>query len=388
MAEVKPFIGLIYNRDIVDRLEDVISPPYDIISPELQENLYGKHPYNIVRLELPLGDGEEKYIEADKTLRLWLESKVLVSIKSPSYYFYEEIYTFGKEERVLRGFFGVVEVEPFEKRVILPHEFTFPKPKEDRFKLLKHIKSNVSPILGIYYDEVGISRGLWEYVKLKEPLFFSDRFKIWIVDDRLEDISNFFKDRIILIADGHHRYETALKYKELMESMYGKPGPYSYVMMFLVDAYSGGLSLLPTHRLIKGASKDFENMLNDSFFLEKTDFIEITQDEHLIYYYKKREAFKFRTEELNVVSLHKFLSNFNDLFITYSHSLDEVKVLVDSGTYELAFIVNPPSMDTLRNIVEKGDRLPQKTTYFYPKIGAGLVIYNHNLNEREMSQDV
>ncbi|MCX7796514.1 MAG: DUF1015 domain-containing protein [bacterium] len=387
MAEVKPFVGLIYNKDIVDKLEDVISPPYDIISPELQRNLYNRHLYNIVRLELPLGNGEEKYLEAGKTLRLWLENKILVPSKKPSYYFYEEIYTLDKEERILRGFFGIVKVEPFEKRVILPHEFTFPKPKEDRFNLLKYIKSNVSPILGMYFDEVGISKELWEHVKLEEPLFSSDRFKIWVVDDVLEDISNFFRDRTILIADGHHRYETALKYRELMELEYGKFGPYSYVMMFLVDAYSGGLSLLPTHRIIKGVSKDFEDMLKNSFLLEKTDLIEITQDEHLVYYYKKGEAFKFRTKELNVASLHEFLSKFDNLSITYSHSIEEVKSLVDRGTYESAFIVNPPSMDTLRCIVEKGDRLPQKTTYFYPKIGAGLVIYNHNLNEREMSWD-
>ncbi|MBC7319474.1 DUF1015 domain-containing protein [bacterium] len=384
MAEVKPFIGLTYNRDMIDRLEDVISPPYDIISPELQRNLYSKHPYNIVRLELPLGEDEKKYIDADKTLRLWIENKILVPSKKPSYYFYEEKYTLEGKERVLEGFFGIVKVESFEKRVILPHEFTFPKPKEDRFNLLRYTRSNVSPILGIYFDEAGIGREIWEYVKLKEPLFSSDRFKIWAVDDRLEDITNFFRDRIVLIADGHHRYETALRYRELMEVKFGKPGPYSYVMMFLVDAYSGGLSLLPTHRVLKGVSKDFENMLKASFSLEKTDLIEITQDEHLVYYYKRGELFKFRTEKLNVISLHEFLDSFDDFSITYSHSLEEAISLVDGGNYDLAFIVNPPSMDTLRNIVERGDRLPQKTTYFYPKIGAGLVIYNHNLNNGEM----
>lgn len=388
MAEVKPFIGLTYNRDIVGRLEDVISPPYDIISPELQRSLYVKHPYNVVRLELPLGDDEERYLEADKTLRLWLKDKVLVPSKGPSYYFYKEVYAVGKEERVLKGFFGIVKVEPFEKRVILPHEFTFPKPKEDRFNLLKYTKSNVSPILGIYFDNSGISKEWWGRIKLEKPLFFSDRFKLWIVDDMLEDISNFFRDRIVLIADGHHRYETALEYKELMELEYGKSGPYSFVMMFLIDAYSGGLSLLPTHRVIKGVSKNFEDMLKSFFSLEKADSIKITQDECLAYYYRKGETFKFRTEELNVISLHKFLNNFDNLSIAYSHNLEEVKSLVDGGVYELAFIINPPSMDTLRNIVEKGDRLPQKTTYFYPKIGAGLVIYNHNLNNGEMMQDV
>lgn len=384
MAEVKPFVGLTYSRDVIDRLDDVISPPYDVISPELQKSLYDRHPYNIVRLELPLGNDEERYIDADKTLRLWIENRILVPSEKPSYYFYEEKYILDGEEKILRGFFGIVKVEPFEKKVILPHEFTFPKPKEDRFNLLRYTRSNVSPILGIYFDEVGISKEIWKYVGLEGPLFSSDRFSIWAVDDRLKDITNFFKDRIVLIADGHHRYETALKYRELMEVKFGKPGPYSYVMMFLVDAYSGGLSLLPTHRVLKGVSEDFESKLKDSFSLERIDSIIVTGDEYLIYYYKRGEIFRFRTQELNVIALHKFLDSFDDLSISYSHSLEEVKALVDSGSYEVAFIVNPPSMDTLRSIVEKGDRLPQKTTYFYPKIGAGLVIYNHNLNNGEM----
>jgi len=388
MADVRPFIGLTYNRDVINSIERVLSPPYDIISPELQMDLYRRHPYNIVRLELPLGDNDEKYINASETLRLWIRNNILVPSKDASFYFYKEKYKIEDRERILRGFFGVVRIEPFEKRVILPHEFTFSKPKVDRFNLLKYTQSNISPILGMYFDDTEFSRDIWDYVESQRPLFSSERFVLWAVDDRNIDITNFFVGKVILIADGHHRYETALEYKNLMESELGKPGAYSFVMMFLVDAYSGGLSLLPTHRVVKGISKDFERALRDTFDIEGDSLVEMSQDEYLVYIYRDGEFARFRTEELNVISIHRFLSNFKDISISYTHSLEEAKSLVDNGAYDLAFIVNPPSMDTLKMIVENGERLPQKSTYFYPKIGAGLVIYNHNINDREMRQNV
>ncbi|MGC8971521.1 MAG: DUF1015 family protein [bacterium] len=384
MAEVRPFVGLIYNKNIVENLEDVVSPPYDIISPSLQMELYNRHPYNIIRLELPFGNGRERYINASKTLELWIENKVLTNTEKTSFYFYREKYNIEGKERILRGLFGIVKIEPFEKRIILPHEFTFPKPKEDRFNLLRYTKSNISPILGIYFDETGFGREIWEYIELQKPLFSSDRFTLWVIDNWLENITNLFKDKIILIADGHHRYETALEYKNLMELELGKPGPYSFVMMFLVDAYSGGLTLLPTHRVIKGVSNDFEGELLSTFSLERTNLIEANQDEHLVYVYKRGEIFKFRTEELNVISIHRLLDKFTNISIFYTHSLEEAKSLVDTNAYDLAFFVSSLSMNTLKVIVERGERLPQKSTYFYPKIGAGLVIYNHNLNNGEM----
>lgn len=388
MAEVRPFIGLTYNTNIVKNLEDVVSPPYDIVSPSLQMELYNRHPYNVIRLELPLGDDEEKYINATKTLRFWIENKVLTNTERASFYFYKEKYSIEGDEKILRGIFSIVKIEPFEKRIILPHEFTFPKPKEDRFNLLRYTKSNISPILGIYFDEAEDSRKIWECVESLKPLFSSDRFALWAVDEGLEDITNLFMDKIILIADGHHRYETALEYKKMMELELGKSGPYSFVMMFLVDAYGGGLSLLPTHRVIKGVSKDFEEELSNTFSLEKTNLVKMDQDEHMVYVYRNREVFKFKTEELNVVSIHKFLGRFADLSIFYTHNLEEARSLVDTNSYDLAFLVSPPSMNTLKEIVEREERLPQKSTYFYPKIGAGLVIYNHNLNDREMRWDV
>lgn len=380
MAEVKPFIGLTYNREIIDNLKDVISPPFDAITSDLQRTLYERHPYNIVRLELPLGEGEVKYIDACKTLEYWIENNILTLSKTPRFYFYKERYTLNGEENILRGLFGAVRIESFDRKVILPHELTFPKPKEDRFNLLRATRSNISPILGVYFDDTSLTDKIWEDVESQNPLFQYDNFSLWDVEDSLDNVESLFRDKIILIADGHHRYETALEYKLEMESRFKKPGPYSFVMFFLVEANSGGLKLLPTHRVIKGVPKDFDDLISKSFDLEDVDELNLNNDEHVCYLYRDGRFSMFRTELLNVISLHKFLESFGELTVYYTHNIKEAMSFVDEGKYDLAFIVNPPSMETVRRTVERGDRLPHKTTYFYPKIGAGLVLYNHNLN--------
>jgi uncharacterized protein (DUF1015 family) len=165
-----------------------------------------------------------------------------------------------------------------------------------------------------------------------------------------------------------------------MESRLKKTGPYSFVMFFLVEANTGGLSLLPTHRVIRGIPEQFDESILRSFHLEEVERPDLNRDENICYLYRYGKFSMFRTESLNVVSLHEFLETFSELTIHYTHNMEEALSLVDSGGYDLAFIVTPPSMDTVRKVVEKGDRLPHKSTYFYPKIGAGLVLYNHNLN--------
>lgn len=380
MAEVNPFVGLTYNREIVSNLEDVISPPFDIISPELQRVLYERHPYNIVRLELPAGDREEKYINARETLKSWVKDNILIPAKAPRFYFYRKRYTLDGKEKILRGLFGAVRLESFDKKIILPHELTFSKPKEDRLKLLRFTESNISPILGIYFDDTTLSSEIWKDVESNKPLFEGRDISLWEIEEDLDKVASLFENKVILIADGHHRYETALEYKLEMESSLRRTGPYSFVMFFLVEANTGGLSLLPTHRVIKGVPDNFEKLILESFRLEETSSLELNRDENICYLYRDRKFFMFKTESLNVISLHKFLKHFNELTIHYTHNIKETLSFVDSRGYDLAFIVTPPSMDTVKRIVERGDRLPHKSTYFYPKIEAGLVLYNHNLN--------
>jgi len=379
VAEVKPFRGLIYNPKVIEDLADVVSPPFDTISEELREKLLSRHPYNIVRLELPSGEkGKDRYLEARDILRDWIEKGVLIPYERDALYFYEKAYEIDNMKKSLRGFFAIVRLEPFEKRIILPHEFTFSKPKEDRLNLLRATGSNISPVLGIYFNKSIMD--IWKAVESYSPIFSRDGFKLWGIDGDIGGlISRSLTEEVILIADGHHRYETALTYKEEMEAKYKKDGPYNYVMMFLVEAETGGLSLLPTHRVVKNIPKDFQRQLEKMFYLEKESQINLDNDEHIAYLYRKGEVYRFSTEGLNVISLHRFLDSFRDLVFYYTNSEKEAMNLVDRGDYDAAFLLNPPSMRSIKSIVESGMRLPHKTTYFYPKVGAGFVLYKHNL---------
>jgi uncharacterized protein (DUF1015 family) len=382
MAEVRPFRGLIYNPKIIKNLLDVVSPPFDAVSKDLQKELYERHPYNIVRLESPIEiQGRDKYLEARDTLSKWIDKGVFIPYERDALYFYEKTYEISNTIKTLRGFFAIVKLEPLENRIILPHEFTFSKPKEDRLSLLRATESNISPVLGIYFDETA-HMNIWGKLEDYTPIFSGDSFKLWgIVGDIPDAVFRLLSNSIILIADGHHRYETALTYKKEMEVRYKKDGPYTYVMMFLVEAKQGGLSLLPTHRVIKDIPPDFEDRLNDMFYLETQKQLQLDDDEHTLYYYKNDRLYRFHTEELNVISLHKFLDSFRDLVFYYTNSEKEAMNLVDRGDYDVAFLLNPPSMNSIRDIVESGMRLPHKTTYFYPKVGAGFVLYKHNLKE-------
>ena len=380
MAEVRTFRGLIYNPKIIENLADVISPPFDTISKDLQQELYARHPYNIVRLELPIENpGENKYLEARDALNEWIDRRILIPYERDSLYFCEKTYEINGTRRILRGFFAIVKLEPFENRIILPHEFTLSKPKEDRLNLLRAIKANISPVLGIYFNKT-TTMEIWEKVEAYNPIFSTDDFRFWGIDEDIgETVSGLLSNKVILIADGHHRYETALTYTKEMEAEYKKDGLYSYVVMFLVEANMGGLSLLPTHRVIKNIPPGFESHLKDIFHLEKRNQITLEDDEHIGSYYRTGRFYKFVTDELSVISLHKFLDSFKDLVFYYTHSEKEAISLVDRGEYDTAFLLNPPSMNTIKNVVESGMRLPHKTTYFYPKIGAGFVLYKHNL---------
>ncbi|MGB9682145.1 MAG: DUF1015 family protein [bacterium] len=379
MAEVRPFRGLIYNPKVIENLEDVISPPFDTISRELYRELLSRHPYNIVRLEFPIG-GQDKYSEAKNILNDWIEKRILIFHEEEALYFYERTYEVYNVRRVLRGFFAIVRLEPFEKRIILPHEFTFSKPKEDRLNLLRATRSNISPVLGIYFNNDDNGIDIWKEVGAYKTIFDGDSFRFWALEgDIARSVMRSLADKVILIADGHHRYETALTYKEEMVKKYGRDGPYSYVMMFLVEANTGGLILLPTHRVIKNVPIDFQRRLEEVFSPEKDTQVHLGDNEHTVYYYRKGGLYRFTTEGLNVVSLHRFLDLFQNLTFYYTNSEKEAIALVDSGDYEMAFILTPVSMESIKSVVESGDRLPHKTTYFYPKVGAGFVIYKHNL---------
>lgn len=403
MATVKGFRGIRYNPEKIENFADVLAPPYDVINSKEQEELYNKNPYNVIRLILSKGEGDSKYEEAAQTFRSWIEDDTLTHDEEPSIYpYYQEFEENGKK-LTRKGFLAAVKIEDFSTKKILPHERTFPKHKRDRLKLNTACKANMSPVFSVYSDpEIAIEKLLDEKLKDK-PIFDITnedgvRNRLWKVSDpdTISFIGNHLEDKSLLIADGHHRYETAIEYRNIQRELNGgvtSDKLYEYVMMFLSNAEDEGLIINPTYRVIKNMGnldlESFLNMLGEEFNIEKMPYKEglsdigyeeftiLTKDPEFVY----RASLKTnKTESPNNLAVTLLHNNvFNKIIdeesagILYTKDLDEAVQLVRNGEYEIAFILPELRASDIFDVVLTGDRMPQKTTYFYPKILSGLV---------------
>ncbi len=439
MVQIAPFKGVLYNQEKVGGLESVTAPPYDTISPEQQDALYRKSPYNIVRLILTKDeDGKDKYREASNLLRQWLEEGVLKASEQPTLYLYEQRYCIpkgskgGGQLRIRRGIIARARIEDFSSGKILPHENTHAGPKADRLKLMQACKSNLSQIFSFYSEPEGIiGYTLEEFVKNNAPLIdIKDETGIehcvWAVTDptTIKTICHNIEKSPIFIADGHHRYETSLKYRELRRA--GNPNhtgdeDYNYTMMALVNMDDADLTILPIHRLIRHLNDfDFEHVktLLSQYFTIKEINVEHEDEtkaiDDLLYamcHHDGRHRFgmygggknlylltlreksimsQIETSEdspywrqLDVTVLHTILIDhilkdgeqaWGEEHITYTIDALQAKQLVDKGEYQLAVFLNPTRMEQVKEIAQAGLKMPQKSTFFYPKVLTGLVI--------------
>lgn len=412
MAFIKPFNGIRYNLEKAV-LKQVIAPPYDIISDKMRESLEIKSPYNIVRLLLP--QGEDKYKNAKKILDSWLAEGVLIKDNKPCFYLYEQEYEVDGKKLSRTGIVGLVKLEELGKENILPHERTLSSPIEDRFRLIKEVKANLSQVFSLYLDQEKKMDRLFNYIKKNIPAASAVDDKgiknsIWLItDDKdMHTLIEFMKDRKLYIADGHHRYVTALSYRNMRRANEGVSGnelkDYDFIMMMMVNFYDDGLKVFPTHRVItipdmfdrtkfiKCISKNFdivENVEDIGLFVSDTTVIKF-----VIYIDGKYHGLILKDESLerlhpiyrkvNTFVLHELILK-NCLFfdedelsksdrISYYHTIDEVNKLVEQGK-SIAFIVSPVDLEIIREIAENNLYMPQKSTYFYPKLSSGLVIY-------------
>ena len=431
MAEIVPFKGIRYNSSMIKDLNQVITPPYDVIKENAQKTYYEKNPYNIIRLEygLKYADDDEKnnvYSRAKSELYNWLEQEILIQDEQPSFYLYEADFTVQEQRVTRRGFFSCVKVEDFQKKVVLPHEQTMSKPKEDRLNLLRACEANFSPIFGLYPDKNHGLENIFDNLKEGPKINFKDddgnEHRLWIINDgrTIEMIQEILKDKQIFIADGHHRYETALTYSKEMEQA-GKHD-YDYVLMGLVNLYNPGLMVLPTHRLVKNLegfnfeeflyklSSDFNisGMLlppenkkeamdkflstleqsgidNHSFGLyggEGSLYLLTLKDEKAMEKINLNYSQDWKGLDVSVLQIlifEKHLHILNDQRERETHlsyERDELTALelVDNGSHQLAFLLNPTKVDELTTVAGGGERMPQKSTFFYPKLGTGLII--------------
>ena len=426
MANIFPFKGVLYNREKVHDISLVTAPPYDVISEAEQDKYYRVHEYNIVRLILGKGEpsdtpGNDRYSRAAHLLGKWFEEKVLIEDEVPCMYLYSQDYKFEGEMRTQRGFICILRLEEFSRNGgVLPHEKTLSRPKEDRLKLMRACHANLSPIFGLYSDhDFHLDRIIREGNRSPIIDFGAEdgiKHRMFRVSDSgvIKELQESLCSQRIYIADGHHRYETAIAYrnerKEKEKSFTGEEF-YNHIMIYLVNMDSDGLAILPAHRLVKNISVPMDGWESrvDEFFIRKrcSSFEEMSKlmrecsDRESVFglysggslhclILKDREKcaevlgadIPEVYKSLDVIIAHRLILNraFNDDReipednIAYVKDWDRALKLVDDGEFVLAVFLNPTRVEQVEAIASSGRRMPGKATYFYPKPLSGLVM--------------
>ena len=409
--EVLPLNAIVYNQEKVD-LADVIAPPYDVIDEKYQDDLYLRSEFNVVRLILT--KGQNRYSDAKKYFEDWKEKEVLIKTKKPSVFYIIQKYKNEKGKLIERkGFIARNKIEDFETKKILPHEYTMGGPKQDRLNLVEETGAFFSQIFMVYDDKTkAIEKMVEKYLSQKPFMDVVDDLGVenivYLIDDEndIKVIEDTLKDKTLLIADGHHRYETSMNYSKLHpENEYAK-----YVMSYFTNAQDENLVIYPTHRIIQKqidkktildkVSKyyDIEILSNKDDFLEKIEEENkkqittgmILKDDNNYYVLKLKPNVKETVnapkvlQDLDLVVLHELIlkNEFNytgdELMaqngIKYEKQEPVAFNSVKDGSASACFIMAYPKMKDIINISSNGYRMPQKSTYFYPKLLSGIVI--------------
>lgn len=407
MTDVIPFRGIIYNAEKV-RGDDVVAPPYDIIGADMKAALYAKSPYNVVRVDFGVeqegdGEGENKYHRAKRFLDEWLKDDVLKRSERPSIYVHRMDYEVRGKKKSLTGLFALVRLVETGKGVY-PHEATYSKPKLDRLTLLGATEANTSPIFSLYNSPDGKSRRILADAQKAKPYLSAlgsdgTSHSLWCIDDAsaVKDICGDVSGKPIYIADGHHRYETALEYRNMRHQGATASGdmPYDFVLMFLANMAEGdAITILPTHRLIKPAVPEAEMLNIAGYFDIETltrgaDIISsmdglartiglYTESRQYLLKYKggDLENVQPALKGLDVVVLHELLLKRLLKTEEFAYEMDPLKARekVDGGEYGSAFFLNPTAIGDVEAVALSGLRMPPKSTYFYPKVPTGLVM--------------
>lgn len=409
MTIIKPFKGIVYNPEKINE-DDVMCPPYDIISDELKEILYNKSPYNIVRIDYGKNSSDlDKYSLAKQYLNKWLEDGILVEEKNPCFYGYEIHYSYKNKKKILRGIIGTLKIEEFGKG-IYPHEQTYSKPKTDRLNLMKACMANTSLIFSIYRSKERITSQILENLKnpyLQAKDLNGNIHKLFKIKEQaqINKIMEEFKNKPIFIADGHHRYEVALEFKKQMNELYPeqKDSPWNYVLMFLTNIEDDGYLILPTHRLLSTSLPVKEQLekkrdLFHLFEFNKNEDIQeaiekmgnknigvyLKDNKFYILQYKgpcldylPEELKHFDVSILEEVILKKM---FPQREVCYDIDIEKGIKMVQEGKCDAIFILRATKVEEIERVALAGLRMPPKSTYFYPKLLTGMVINSFKEN--------
>jgi len=432
MVEIAPFKGMIYNKKKISRLDDVMSPPYDIISEQMQNDLYDKNEYNYVKLILGKilpndTDTNNRYTRARQLFDAWQQQEILIPSQTPAIFPYKIDYFVNKEKKQMNGFFVLLKLDP-DYQTVKAHEKTLAKPKADRLNLMRACDANLEPIQLMYMDELDTIRKTID-ASIEKPLIKVKGYdgfthQLWRLDnpEALQLVLKELKQKILFIADGHHRYQTSINFaqEKRQQTKNNDPtAPFNYIMVVLCNMFDPGLSILPTHRLITMPHVNFDDLCKklERYFLiekksvhpEEKNFEKIgkkimkdiqTDDTHKLALYTKEMYFIFTLKDetvmdrlasdhsktwrtLDVSILHKLILE-ETLGITEKTLEDHVRYTrvdaeaiqqVDEGKYDFSFLINATQIDQLKAIADAGEHMPQKSTYFLPKMLSGLVLY-------------
>ncbi|MBZ0167828.1 hypothetical protein MELA_02915 [Candidatus Methylomirabilis lanthanidiphila] len=440
MALIAPFRGLRYNPELAEDLSLVMAPPYDVISPEGQHAFHARHTHNVIRLILgeTLADDDaarNQYSRAGDYLRQWQAEQVLVRDPAPALYLYRQTFRFsGVGERVRSGLIGLVRLEEFGSRTVFPHERTLGAAKADRLRLIQACHANLSSVFGVYPGRLPELDRLMAAAQESTPAIdIADwdgiHHRIWICQDRtaIRRLQAECAPTPLFIADGHHRYETALAFRDLMRAKEtgdraeAQQRPYNYVMMTLVSAEDPGLVILPIHRVMRqipGGSLDgYLAQLAPQFTIEGlsvpcdpqaaasalldhlrqaksgTHCFGLYGGEGRAYLLTLADEGGLEAEDdkppvyrrLDVTIVQRFLidgpwsrcgqGELSDEALTYHHDAAEAVRMVQKDGYAATIFLNPTKIAEVQAVAEAGLRMPPKSTFFYPKLLTGLVIH-------------
>ena len=434
MAKIFPFCGILYNKKKIKSLSKVISPPYDVISSSKQDFLYDLSDFNVIRLVLGkdyIGDNEynNRYVRACASFEGWLRHGILLRDEKPAIYIYEQQFKHKSKTYSRMGIVSLITLEDLGKGKIYPHEYTLSKPKFDRIELLRTTSANFDCVFSLFSDEKSkVSKLMKKLSRRKPDLEAKDMDgctnRLWKINQKsvLKWLQKEFKDKSVFIADGHHRYEAALQYRnemKLRNTRYTEEEPYNYVMMYFTPIENNGLVVLPIHRMVKVLPNlDTGHALSQLgvyFEIEEFTFSKRTEEKtrkrlvsslsknrgkHSFGIYFKEKPLNYYLlslknesimndviegdkplawKTLDVTILHKLV--FERIFDLHEEenfvfTKDENEALdgVKNGEFSMSVILNPTKIEDIITIAGKFERMPQKSTYFYPKLTTGIIM--------------
>ena len=420
MPEIRPFRGLRYTAEAGD-LKLLVAPPYDVISPADRDRYASENPYNIVHLTLPEHEPDDrskfiKYARSAALLAEWRREGILAPERCPVFYRYSQrFHVDGVPEALTRtALIALIKVEPYDKGVVLPHEETFSKHKEDRLRVLEATRSHLECIFGLYEDPDGSidtaikAAEVGGEVDVPSAIGCSHRLEPITDPEIIQSLNGMLTGKKVWIADGHHRYETALTFRQMLGAQSG-PVAEDYMMMALTSMSDPGLVLLPTHRIVHGVTMDGDQIrarLGTEFHLEEVHSSRLWPDLDKAHR-EGRRVFGVamegghgllltpidydrlakmegegsdRLRSLDVSILHKvILEKLLDVKgsenIGYTRDPREAEKAANQGG-TVSFLMNPPSVEDMRTIALGGEKMPQKSTYYFPKILSGLVLWS------------